>query len=187
VSQSINLSPAVRGHYVTVLTDIPPQQVNESDESNNVLTVPAEVAARPADLRVVSVSAPTQNFSGENATITWSVRDDGAAVWAGTRLWVDDVYLSPDPTLIPGRALLLGLGATAVMGLGMRERLAAPFLLGAGTLALLAVRHLEPVTEAVPRWASLGLLGLALLVVGITWESRLRNLQSARRYLVALR
>ena len=32
VSQSINLSPAVRGHYVTVLTDIPPQQVDESDD-----------------------------------------------------------------------------------------------------------------------------------------------------------
>ena len=34
---------------------------------------------------------------------------------------------------------------------------------------------------------SLALLGLGLLAVGITWESRLRNLRAAGRYLADLR
>ena len=58
---------------------------------------------------------------------------------------------------------------------------------GAVTTGLLAVRHLEPYADAVPRWISLGGVGLALLLVGITWESRRRNLETAGRYLTALR
>ena len=60
-------------------------------------------------------------------------------------------------------------------------------MLGAVTTGILALRHLEPVAEAVPRWIVLGGVGLALLVVGITWEARRRDLENARRYLTALR
>ena len=59
--------------------------------------------------------------------------------------------------------------------------------LGAATTGLLAVRHLEPYADAVPRWITLGGVGLALLVVGVTWEARRRNLETAGRYLAALR
>ena len=65
----------------------------------------AEVVARPADLKVVSISAPAQNFSGEKTSVTYTVRNDGSAVWAGTRLWVDAIYISPDPTFIAARAV----------------------------------------------------------------------------------
>ena len=41
--------------------------------------------------------------------------------------------------------------------------------------------------EALPRWITLGAVGLALLTVGVTWEARLRNLQTAKRYLSGLR
>ena len=37
------------------------------------------------------------------------------------------------------------------------------------------------------RWVSLGAVGLALLVVGVTWEARRRNLETAGRYLAELR
>ena len=73
------------------------------------------------------------------------------------------------------------------MVLGVRERWGTPLLAGAGTTALLALRELQPLSDAVPRWVSLALLGLVLLAVGITWESRLRNLRAAGRYLVGLR
>ncbi len=85
------------------------------------------------------------------------------------------------------RGALIGAGGVLVLAAGVLGRLSAPLVLGAGTTALLALRHLGPVAEAVPRWLSLGLLGVALLVVGLTWEARLANLGSARRYLTGLR
>jgi hypothetical protein len=60
-------------------------------------------------------------------------------------------------------------------------------VLGALATGVLALRHLQPVAEAVPRWISLGGLGLVLLLVGVTWEARRRNMENAQRYLTALR
>ena len=85
------------------------------------------------------------------------------------------------------RGVLVGAAGVATLVLGVRERLCTPLLVGAGTTALLALRELQPLSEAVPRWVSLALLGLGLLAVGITWESRLRNLRAAGRYLGDLR
>ncbi len=85
------------------------------------------------------------------------------------------------------RGALIGAGGVLVLAAGVQYRLAVPFVLGAGTTALLALRHLEPIADAVPRWISLGTLGVALLIVGITWEARRSNLDTARRYLTALR
>lgn len=85
------------------------------------------------------------------------------------------------------RAALLGVAAITVLGLGVQRRLSAPFLIGTVTVGLLAVRHLGPVVDAVPRWISLGLVGLLLLVVGVTWEARMQDARRAGRYLGALR
>ena len=98
-TKTFDLSPAARGLYVTVIADTNPlvPYVIESDETNNVRTAAANVVARPADLVVTSVSAPAQNFSGEQTTVTWTVQNDGASVWGGTRHWVDAIWISPDP------------------------------------------------------------------------------------------
>lgn len=85
------------------------------------------------------------------------------------------------------RGSLIAAGGIAVLALGVARRLAAPLVLGAFTTALLAVRHLEPYAEALPRWITLGAVGLALLGVGVTWEARLKNLHTAKRYLSGLR
>jgi hypothetical protein len=85
------------------------------------------------------------------------------------------------------RGALIGAAGVLVLAAGVQQRLAAPFVLGAVTTGILAVRHLEPVADAVPRWITLGGVGLVLLVVGITWEARRRNLEDAHRYLTALR
>jgi hypothetical protein len=85
------------------------------------------------------------------------------------------------------RGALVAASGVCVLVLGLADRLGAPFLAGALVTAVLAVRHLEPYADAVPRWVSLGTVGLALLLVGVTWESRKRNLEAAGRYLAALR
>ncbi len=85
------------------------------------------------------------------------------------------------------RGALIGVAAVLVLAAGVQQRLAAPFVLGAVTTGVLAVRHLEPIADAVPRWISLGGVGLVLLAVGVTWEARRRNLETAQHYLTALR
>ena len=85
------------------------------------------------------------------------------------------------------RGALIGAAGVLVLGAGIAQRLAAPFVFGAVTTGVLALRHLEPVADAVPRWIALGGVGLVLLLVGVTWEARRRNVDDARRYLTALR
>ncbi|MGO4256672.1 SCO7613 C-terminal domain-containing membrane protein [Marmoricola sp. RAF53] len=85
------------------------------------------------------------------------------------------------------RAALLGCAAVAALAAGIGRHWAAPFLAGSGTLAVLAVRQLGPVVEGLPRWISLGTVGVVLLAVAVTWESRRRELRTAERYLAALR
>ncbi len=85
------------------------------------------------------------------------------------------------------RGALVGAAAVLFLALGVQQRLVAPFALGALATAVLAVRHLEPYADAVPRWVSLGGVGVVLLLVGVTWEARRRDLERASRYLVALR
>jgi hypothetical protein len=85
------------------------------------------------------------------------------------------------------RGALIAAGGVLVLAAGVQQRLAAPFVLGAVTTAILALRHLQPYADAVPRWISLGGVGLALLIVGVTWEARRHNLETAGRYLAALR
>jgi hypothetical protein len=85
------------------------------------------------------------------------------------------------------RGALVAAAGLLALGLGVQRRLAAPFVVGALTVGLLALRHLGPYAEAVPRWVVLAGVGTALLVVGVTWESRRRDLGRAGRYLVGLR
>ncbi|MDO9377495.1 MAG: hypothetical protein Q7T56_01500 [Nocardioidaceae bacterium] len=90
-----------------------------------------------------------------------------------------------DPTTL--RGLLLGLGALAVLGAGVALRWQAPVVAGAAVTAVVALRHLGPYADAVPRWVVLAVAGLALLAVGITWESRVRQARAATLALRALR
>ncbi|RYD85586.1 MAG: APHP domain-containing protein, partial [Verrucomicrobiaceae bacterium] len=103
---SFLLSPAVTGQYIIVVTG---NGVNEgSFGGNNLLATPTVVTNAPADLRVTSLTVPAENFSGESATIRWTVKNFGAAVWQGTRFWTDRVYISPDAEFIESRATKLG-------------------------------------------------------------------------------
>lgn len=74
------------------------------------------------------------------------------------------------------RPLLLGLAALVVLLVGLRAKLQAPLLIGAAVLATDAVILLAPYAAAIPRWVSIGGAGVLLLVLGATYEKRLRDL-----------
>ncbi|CAL9317739.1 SCO7613 C-terminal domain-containing membrane protein [Streptomyces sp. SudanB25_2051] len=82
------------------------------------------------------------------------------------------------------RPLLLGAVALAVTLGGARRRLQAPLLLGGGVLLLVALHELAPYVAAMvgvlPRWLPPALAGLLLLMVGATYERRLRELRRLR-------
>ncbi|MFI7289868.1 SCO7613 C-terminal domain-containing membrane protein [Streptomyces anulatus] len=92
--------------------------------------------------------------------------------------WTDTDWLRP---------LLLGVAALVITLLGARYRLQALLLLGGAVLALDGLHELAPyvvqVAGALPRWLPPALAGLLLLVVGATYEQRLRD---ARRLKDAL-
>jgi hypothetical protein len=88
------------------------------------------------------------------------------------------------------RSLALGVLALAVLFAGVRNRLQAPTVIGAVVLAGVVVRELAPyVSEmflAVPRWVPIAVGGLLLVVVGATYEARMRDLRRLRDNLAAM-
>ncbi len=97
-------------------------------------------------------------------------------------LWV---LVLEDPVTL--RAALLGLSCLALLFAGTRLRWNAPVVVGAVAGLLLLLRELAPVVAETPQWVVIALAGVALTVVGVTWERRLRDVQSATAYLERLR
>ncbi|WP_151084224.1 SCO7613 C-terminal domain-containing membrane protein [Nocardioides cynanchi] len=85
------------------------------------------------------------------------------------------------------RALLLGVACLALALAGVRLRLGAPLVVGAVVGTLLVLRELAPYAATVPPWLLIGLSGALLTLVGVTWESRMRDLRTASHYVGHLR
>ena len=96
-------------------------------------------------------------------------------------LWV----LSGDAVSL--RALLLGIACLVLVLTGARLRWNAPLVVGAGVGALLVLRELAPYAAQTPQWVGIGLAGLLLTVVGVTWEQRMLQVRHATAYLGRLR
>ena len=90
-----------------------------------------------------------------------------------------------DPTSL--RALLLGLGCLALVLAGVVLRWSAPVVVGAVVGGTLVLRELAPYAADLPSWVVIGLSGTVLLVVGVTWESRMRDVRTTTRYVARLR
>ncbi|WP_051319435.1 CARDB domain-containing protein, partial [Chitinimonas koreensis] len=108
VAQTVQLAPSLKGRYLVVRTDAD-RQVKEGVEDNNARSAATQVATRAADLQVAGVVAEPRVDSGEETTVSWTVVNQDAAVWAGSRSWYDAVYFSRDPQFIPNRATLVGM------------------------------------------------------------------------------
>lgn len=115
------------------------------------------------------------------AASSWTAYGAGLAATLMPSLfaaWVDPSWVRP---------LLLGVAALVITLAGARLRLQALLLLGGAVLAMDALHELAPyviqVVGALPRWLPPALAGLLLLVVGATYEQRLRD---ARRLKDAL-
>jgi hypothetical protein len=82
------------------------------------------------------------------------------------------------------QAVVVVVGAM-IAATGGFLRLRCPLALGAASVLLVVVRVVGPDVVALPRWLSLGLVGVALLATGATWERRLENVRRVRSSLVA--
>jgi hypothetical protein len=85
------------------------------------------------------------------------------------------------------RSLLLGVGCLVLVLAGVALRWSAPVVVGSVVGALLVLRELAPYAADLPPWVVIGLSGTLLLVVGVTWESRMRDARTATRYVASLR
>lgn len=115
------------------------------------------------------------------AVSSWTAYGSGLAVTLVPSLlaaWDDQHWLRP---------LALGVAALAVTLAGARHRLQAPLVLGPGVLALVALHELTPYLAqfvgALPRWAPPAVVGLVLLILGATYEQRLRDARRLREAL----
>ncbi len=113
IEQTIKLAPSLRGLYLIVQTDAL-GQIEDLDKSNNTRAVASTVTqSNIADLRIENITVTPgatdgQHYSSSQSTVTWTVRNHGDDVWAGTKSWRDVVYISRDPEFIPTRATRIG-------------------------------------------------------------------------------
>ncbi|MFI0449024.1 SCO7613 C-terminal domain-containing membrane protein [Actinomadura sp. 6N118] len=121
-------------------------------------------------LRRRSVESPPSSWAAYGPGLAATLVPSLMAAWAGE----------------PGepRALILAAAALAITLVGARTRLQALLILGGTVLAFDAGRQLAPyAVEALvrlPGWFPVAVIGLLVLVVGATYEHRLRDLRRLR-------
>jgi hypothetical protein len=123
----------------------------------------------------------------------WRVLHDGDR-GDTMRLLAPGLTLATVPSLLVAlgdpislRALLLGVGCLVLVLAGVALRWSAPVVVGSVVGAVLVLRELAPYAADLPPWVVIGLSGTLLLVVGVTWESRMRDARTATRYVASLR
>lgn len=105
-------------YYLIVFTDKSSNNsgaLPESNENNNIsVAFPVIInLTPPPDLKVLSIAAPTNAFSGQQINITWTVKNQGSGDVPPGNAFQDYVYLSSTPTLNLNTATLLGTYVSA--------------------------------------------------------------------------
>lgn len=95
------------------------------------------------------------------------------------------LWVLGDPVSL--RALVLGAACLVLTVAGAAVRWSAPLLVGASVGAMVVLRELGPYAGDFPKWVWIGLAGLLLTTVGITWERRLVDVRRAVGVLGRLR
>jgi hypothetical protein len=95
-------------YYLFGITDSN-NEVFELDNDNNTFLVatPIVITSKPADLVVVSASAPTKGEAGKAVRVEWTVRNQGTGDTAVSS-WTDRVILSKDALVGNGDDIVLG-------------------------------------------------------------------------------
>ncbi|HMN97623.1 MAG TPA: CARDB domain-containing protein [Phycisphaerales bacterium] len=110
-------------------------------ESNNLVALPFSIAADASDLVVQSVAGPASVDAGAQITASWTVANVGTLP-TNVGSWIDRVWLSPEPSVVPGAILLGARSHTGTLGVGAAysQSLTATVPLGAGGVRHLVVR-----------------------------------------------
>ena len=115
-------------------------------------------------------------------------RDQSSWIFLGPSLLIG---LTPSALIADGndvvRTTLVIAAALAVILIGVRFTLQAPFIIGATVLAKIGLWQFVEVAPLIPRWITLALAGAVLLAVGATYERRLLQAKEAARWLTNLR
>ncbi|WP_353810097.1 SCO7613 C-terminal domain-containing membrane protein [Agromyces sp. SYSU T00194] len=143
-------------------------------------------SVRPTDPVTASVAlallgAGVADLARSPQRSSWSTLAPGLVVLLLPALGADFT----DPRL--WRVVALGVVSLAVLLVGARLRLQAPFLIGGIVLAVHAIAQLWPwiaaLYQAVWWWVWLGLAGVLLIVIAATYE---RQLRTARRVIATI-
>ena len=138
-----------------------------------------EAYTLPAAIALVVVGARRLREDDRAATVTALAPGLTLATVPSLLAMLDDPYSL--------RALILGAACLGLTVGGAALRWSAPLVVGSVVGALLVLRELAPYAAAVPTWVSIGISGAVLLLVGITWESRMNDVRRASHYVAALR
>lgn len=95
------------------------------------------------------------------------------------------LWVLADPVSL--RALVLGGACLVVTIAGAWLRWSALLVVGASVGAIIVLREIGPYSGDFPKWVWIGLAGLLLTTVGITWERRLLEVRRAIGFLGRLR
>jgi len=95
------------------------------------------------------------------------------------------LWVLADPVTV--RAVVLGVACLVLLLVGVWLRWHAPVVVSALVGGLVVLRELAPYALQTPQWILIGAAGTLLIACGITWESRMRDLQHAAAYLGRLR
>jgi hypothetical protein len=139
------------------------------------------VEAYTLPLGVVALGVGTYAATRRPEMGTWPVLGPGLAI----ALLPSVPQALAEPAEL--RALLLGVGALAVLGVGVRLGWQAPFVAGVAILVLIVLFNIGPYANAAPRVVLIAVVSAVLLGVGITWEDRVRDGRKLVAYVRSMR
>ncbi len=122
----------------------------------------------------------------------WHTRRDLTA--STLAAWGPGMALALTPSLLwsladplSWRALILGAACLALVLVGAGQRLAAPLVWGSAVGATLVLWEVVPPAFEMSAWLVIGVAGAALLIIGASWDARLRDTRTAWGYVRRLR
>ncbi|NYJ08853.1 SCO7613 C-terminal domain-containing membrane protein [Petropleomorpha daqingensis] len=136
-----------------------------------------EAYTLPAAVGLLLIGLPRLLARGPS----WAAEGPGIAVGL-----VPSAFLAvTEPSTL--RLVLVVAAAVALTVVGTLSHRQAPFVLGAAALAFVVLGRLGPYAPLLPRWVTLTVAGLLLLLLGATYERRRQQAREAVAWVVQMR